>query len=58
MASDVIRRGVPVKTIMKLGRWESERAMKQYVRDGLAQHLGSARFIFIGGETTFIEVSS
>ena len=44
MASDLQRCGVPVKVIMKLGRWESERAMRQYVRDGLAQRLSSARF--------------
>ena len=44
MASDLMRCGVPVKTIMKLGRWESERAMLQYVRDGLAQRLRSASF--------------
>ena len=44
LASDLHRHGVPVKAIMKLGRWESERAMSQYVRDGLAQRLPSARF--------------
>ena len=44
MASDLQRCGVSVKTIMKMGRWESERAMKQYVRDGLAQRLSSAKF--------------
>lgn len=44
MASDLHRSGVPVKAIMKLGRWESERAMSQYVRDGLAQRLTSAKF--------------
>ena len=31
MMSDLHRCGVSVKTIMKLGRWESERAMNQYV---------------------------
>lgn len=44
MASDLQRCGVSVPTIMKLGRWESERAMKQYVHDGLAQRLSSACF--------------
>ena len=47
MASDLQRQGVSVKTIMKIGRWESERAMKQYVRDGLAQRLASAKFFSI-----------
>ena len=47
LASDLQRQGVPVKTIMKIGRWESERAMKQYVRDGLAQRLSSAKFFSI-----------
>ena len=47
MASDLQRLGVSVKTIMKIGRWESERAMKQYVRDGLAQRLASAKFFSI-----------
>ena len=44
LASDLHRNGVAVKIIMKLGRWESERAMSQYVRDGLAQRLTSAKF--------------
>ena len=54
MASDLHRCGVPVKTIMKLGRWESERAMKQYVRDGLAQRLSSARFTSLKGSAAAI----
>ena len=44
MASDMHRAGVPVKTIMKQGRWESERAMSQYIRDGLGQQIRSAEY--------------
>ena len=44
MASDLHRMAVPVKTIMKVGRWESERAMAQYIRDGLGQRLTSTKF--------------
>ena len=50
LASDLHRSGVPVKQIMKLGRWESERAMSQYVRDGLAQRLTSAKFASVRKE--------
>ena len=49
MASDLHRMGVPVKAIMKVGRWESERAMSQYIRDGLAQRLVSAKFSSLRG---------
>ena len=56
MASDLQRCGVRVKTIMKWGRWESERAMKQYVRDGLAQRLSSARFSSV--RRSAIEIAS
>ena len=45
MASDLHRQGVAIKVIMKLGRWYSERAMRQYVRDGLGQRLSNARFL-------------
>lgn len=44
MASDLHRMGTPVKAIMKVGRWESERAMSQYIRDGLAQRLSAAKY--------------
>ena len=54
MASDLHRMGVPVKAIMKIGRWESERAMAQYIRDGLAQRLTSAKFSSLRGSAARI----
>ena len=45
MASDLHRLRVSVKVIMKTGRWHSERAMRQYVRDGLGQRLPNAKFL-------------
>ena len=54
MASDLHRMGVPVKAIMKVGRWESERAMSQYIRDGLAQRLASAKYVSLRGSTARI----
>lgn len=44
MASDLAREGVRPNVICKIGRWASERAMTQYVRDGLAQRLSSYGF--------------
>ena len=54
MASDLHRMGVAVKAIMKVGRWESERAMAQYIRDGLAQRLASAEFTSLRDSTAGI----
>ena len=39
MASDLERERVPRLHIKKIGRWESDKAMEQYARDGLAQRL-------------------
>ena len=44
LASDLERSDVPRSTIKKLGRWSSERAMEQYMRDGLAQKIYKLRF--------------
>jgi len=44
LASDLFRQGVAKEAIMMIGRCQSERAMKQYVRDSLAQRLSSASF--------------
>ena len=44
LASDLERDDVPRPTIKKLGRWASERAMEQYMRDGLAQKICRLRF--------------
>ena len=41
MAGDLAREGVRPSIICKVGRWASKRAMKQYIRDGLAQRLSS-----------------
>ena len=39
ITSELERAGVPRSIIKKLGRWSSDRAMKQYIRDGLTQLL-------------------
>ena len=52
IASDLHRMGVPVKAIMKVGRWNSERAMTQYIRDGLAQRIASAQFTSLRSTAT------
>ena len=44
LASDLERSDVPRPTIKKLGRWSSERAMEQYMRDGLAQKMYKLQF--------------
>ena len=44
MAGDLEREDIPRSTIKKLGRWHSERAMEQYMRDGLAQKLSSTQY--------------
>ena len=44
MAGDLEREDTPRPTIKKIGRWRSSRAMEQYIRDGLAQKLSSAKF--------------
>ena len=44
LASDLERNDVPRPTIKKLGRWASERAMEQYMRDGLAQKICRLQF--------------
>ena len=41
MGSDLARENVRPSVICKIGRWASKRAMKQYIRDGLAQRLSS-----------------
>ena len=35
--------------IMKVGRWNSEQAMAQYIRDGLSQRIASAEFSSLRG---------
>ena len=44
MAGDLERERVPHLHIMKVGRWNSDRAMRQYARDGLAQRLQRLTF--------------
>lgn len=44
MASDLERERVPRLHIKKIGRWNSDRAMEQYARDGLAQRMASVTF--------------
>ena len=44
MASDLEREDVPRLVIKKMGRWNSARAMEQYMRDGLAQRLRKIEF--------------
>ena len=44
MAGDLERDDVPRLTIKKLGRWASNEAMEQYMRDGLAQRLQKLRY--------------
>ena len=44
MASDLERDQVPRLHIKKVGRWQSDRAMEQYARDGLAQRLRKLTF--------------
>lgn len=44
MASDLEREDVPRMVIKKMGRWNSARAMEQYMRDGLAQRLRKIEF--------------
>ena len=44
MASDLEREDVPRMVIKKMGRWNSARAMEQYMRDGLAQRLSKIEF--------------
>ena len=50
MAGDLDRAGYPITVNMKLGRWESERAAKLYVREGLAQRLQRIRIKRIGAK--------
>ena len=44
MAGDLERENVPRSRIKKLGRWDSDRAMEQYIRGGLAQRLQKIAF--------------
>ena len=44
MAGDLERENVPRPRIKKAGRWDSDRAMEQYIRDGLAQRLRKIDF--------------
>ena len=47
LASDLESSNVPRPRIMKAGRWHSERALLQYIRDRLAQRLQRLRFYAI-----------
>ena len=47
MASDLEREDVPRPVIKKRGRWSSDRAMEQYIRDGLAQKLTKIQFWYV-----------
>ena len=44
MAGDLERDDIPRPTIKKVGRWKSNEAMEQYMRDGLAQRLKKIRY--------------
>lgn len=44
MAGDLEREDVPRARIKKMGRWDSDRAMEQYIRGGLAQRLQRIAF--------------
>ena len=44
MAGDLEREDVPRQTVKKMGRWQSDRAMELYMRDGLAQRLRKIQF--------------
>ena len=51
MAGDLDRAGYPISVNMRIGRWESERAAKLYIRDGLAQRIQQIRFRRIKAKT-------
>ena len=51
MAGDLDRAGYPLTVNMKIGRWESERAAKLYIRDGLTQRIQQIRFRRIKAKT-------
>ena len=44
LASDLEWENIPRSRIKKVGRWNSDRAMEQYIRDGLAQRLRSIQY--------------
>ena len=44
IAGDLDRENVPRARIKKVGRWESDRAMEQYIRGGLTQRLQKIAF--------------
>ena len=56
MASDLERENVPRARIKKIGRWDSDRALEQYIRGRLAQRLRRLRYRAVGSNRGILGV--